>query len=94
MMLKGIAQGNGLEATRQLFKSCQPSNRNRSLGMLNALMSWPQFGMRTALLPQVLRLEDCFREYEKTATKLADELKYAVLMKSLGENSKRSHKRA
>ena len=84
MMLKGIAQGNGLEATRQLFKSCQPSNRNRSLGMLNALMSWPQFDMRTALLPQVLRLEDCFREYEKTATKLADELKYAVLMKSLG----------
>ena len=31
LLLKGIEQGNGIEAVRQLFRTCQPSSRNRSL---------------------------------------------------------------
>ena len=42
MMLKGIERGNGFEAVRQLFKTCQPSSRNRALGLLRLLMKWPE----------------------------------------------------
>ena len=85
MLLKGIEQGNGLEAVRQLFRTCQPSSRNRSLGLLHLIMQWPSFDMKSALLPQVLKLEDSFREYEKISTSpLPEEIRFAVLMKVLG----------
>ena len=32
---------------------------------LHLIMQWPNFDMRNALLPQVLKMEDSFREYEK-----------------------------
>ena len=82
-LLKGIEQGNGLEAVRQLFRTCQPSSRNRSLGLLHLIMQWPSFDMRSAILPQILKLEDSFKEYEKIATALSEELKFAVLLKRL-----------
>ena len=84
MLLKGIEQGNGMEAVRQLFRTCQPSSRNRSLGLLHVIMQWPSFDMKSALLPQVLKLEDSFREYEKIASPLPEEIRFAVLMKVLG----------
>ena len=40
--------------------------------------------MKSALLPQVLKLEDSFREYEKIASPLPEEIRFAVLMKVLG----------
>ena len=84
MMLKGIERGNGFEAVRQLFKTCQPSSRNRALGLLHLLMKWPEFDMKVAMLPQILKLEDSFREYERIAGALSGELKFAVLMKCIG----------
>ena len=84
MMLKGVERGNGFEAVRQLFKTCQPSSRNRALGLLHLLMKWPEFDMKVAMLPQILKLEDSFREYERIGKALSGELKFAVLMKSLG----------
>ena len=83
LLLKGIEQGNGLEAVRQLFRTCQPSSRNRSLGLLHLIMQWPSFDMKSAILPQILKLEDSFKEYEKIATALSEELKFAVLLKCL-----------
>ena len=83
LLLKGIEQGNGLEAARQLFRTCQPSSRNRSLGLLHLIMQWPSFDMKSAILPQILKLEDSFKEYEKIATALSEELKFAVLLKCL-----------
>ena len=47
-------------------------------------MQWPSFDMKSALLPQVLKLEDSFREYEKIASPLPEEIRFAVLMKMLG----------
>ena len=84
MLLKCVEQGNSLEAVRQLFRTCQPSSRNRSLALLHLIMQWPNFDMRSALLPQILKLEDSFREYEKIASSLAEEIRFAVLMKCLG----------
>ena len=79
-----LKQGNGMEAVRQLFRTCQPSSRNRSLGLLHVIMQWPSFDMKSALLPQMLKLEDSFREYEKIASPLPEEIRFAVLMKVLG----------
>ena len=84
MMLKGIERGNGFEAVRQLFKTCQPSSRNRALGLLHLLMKWPEFDMKVAMLPQILKLEDSFREYERIGGALSGELKFAILMKCIG----------
>ena len=47
-------------------------------------MQWPSFDMKSAILPQILKLEDSFREYEKIASTLAEEIRFAVLMKCLG----------
>ena len=79
LMLKGVDRGNGFEAVRQLFKTCQPSSRNRALGLLHILMRWPEFDMKSAMLPQILKLEDSFREYERIGGVLSGEL-----MKSIG----------
>ena len=84
MMLKGIERGNGFEAVRQLFKTCQPSSRNRALGLLHLLMKRPEFDMKVAMLPQILKLEDSFREYERIGGALSGELKFAILMKCIG----------
>ena len=84
MMLKGVDPGNGFQAVRQLFRTCQPSSRNRALGLLHLLMRWPEFDMKVAMLPQILKLEDSFREYERIGGLLSGELKFAVLMKSIG----------
>ena len=52
--------------------------------MLHLIMQWPSFDMKSAILPQILKLEDSFREYEKIASTLAEEIRFAVLMKCLG----------
>ena len=83
LLLKGIQRGNGFEAVRQLFKTCQPSSRNRALGLLHLLMKWPEFDMKVAMVSQILRLEDSFREYERIGGNLSEELKFAILMKCI-----------
>ena len=40
--------------------------------------------MKSAMLPQILKLEDSFREYERIGGVLSGELKFAILMKSIG----------
>ena len=85
MMLKGVERGNGFEAVRQLFRTCQPANRNRALGLLHLLMKWPEFDMKVAMISQILRLEDSSREYERIVGNLSDELRY--LNVTLQENT-------
>lgn len=83
-VLKGTEKSNGHEALRMLFLQCQPSSRNRSLAILNVLMRWPGFDMKSSLLAQVVKLEEGFREYGKIAQQpLATELKFAVLLRCI-----------
>ena len=80
-VLWGIPENNGHEALRQLVMQCQPTSRNRSLGILNALMSWKEFDMKGAPLSQIVRLEEAFREYDKISLQpLAAEMKFATLL--------------
>ena len=83
MMLKKIEGSNGFEALRQLVLSMEPVSRNRSLGILNAIMSWPQFSMKGgSVVAQLLRLEAAFREYERTTGEaLQEELRFAVVFR-------------
>ena len=83
-VLKGVGNNNGYEALRQLFSICQPPSRNRALGLLNAIMGWQNFNMKSPLLPQILKLEEAFREYQRVASDLADEIKFAVLLRCVG----------
>ena len=82
LVLKSVEQGNGFEGLRLLIKNGQPTNRNRSLGLLQLLMAWPNFDQKAAMLPQILKLEDSIREYERiSGGELQKELKFSILMK-------------
>ena len=83
MMLKKIEGSNGFEAFRLLVLSMEPVSRNRSLGILNAIMSWPQFSMKGgSVVAQLLKLEAAFREYERTTGEaLQEELRFAVVFR-------------
>ena len=83
MVLRQVVGSNGLEAYRQLLVSLEPVSRNRSLGLLNMILGWSPFESKKSTLSQLLRLEDAFREYEKTGASLSDEIKFAVLMRCL-----------
>lgn len=62
----------------------QPTSRNRSLGILNALMSWKEFDVKGALLAQIVKLDEAFREYDKTSLQpLAAEMKFAILLRCI-----------
>ena len=90
-ILKAVPNSNGYEAVRQLVGSIQPASRNRSLAMLSSLMSWPQFDLRQSILAQLLKLEEAEREYSRIATELSDEIKFAVLMKSVPPGQLRTY---
>ena len=83
MVVRSVHGNNGLEAYRQLLLSNEPVNKNRALSLLNVIMNWPQFNGKSFFLSQVLRLENAFYEYDKLGTKLAEELRTAVLLRSV-----------
>ena len=53
------------------------------MGLLNVIMNWPAFTGKLSLMQQLLRLEHAFAEYEKLGTRLNEDLKTAILMRSL-----------
>ena len=83
LVVKQIAGCNGLEAYRTLIQQNEPVSKNRSMGLLNIIMNWPQFGGKQSLMQQVLKLEHAFNEYEKLGSRLNDDLKTAILMRSV-----------
>ena len=88
LILRQVSESNGLEAYRQLLSSLEPVSRNRSLGVFNVILGWSSFDMQKNMLSQLVKLEDAFREYEKTGATLAEEIKFPVLMKCLSGNIK------
>ena len=82
MVVRSVLNNNGLEAYRQLLLRNERVNKNRALSLLNVTMNWPQFSGKASFLSQILRLENAFYEYDKLGTKLAEELRTAVLLRS------------
>lgn len=83
LVLKQVSGCNGYEALRQLMESCEPVSRNRAMGLLNAMLAWPQFNTKTWFLAQILKLETAFAEYNKTGSTISEEIKSAVLLRSV-----------
>ena len=88
LVVKQVKMSNGYEAYRQLIQSCEPLNKNRAMSLLSIIMNWPAFNSKASLLSQVLRLETAYAEYEKLGNKLADDIKAAVLLRSVTGNVK------
>ena len=82
-LVKNVLNSNGLEAMRQLIQNCQPMARNRTMSLLQGIMSYPSFNMKNSILPQIVKLEEHFMVYERLGGKLADEMKAAVLLRSI-----------
>ena len=53
------------------------------MGLLSVIMAWPAFNGKISLMQQVLKLEHAYSEYEKLGSKLGDDIKTAVLMRSV-----------
>ena len=83
LVVKQVSGQNGLEAYRLLVQQNEPASKNRSMGLLSVIMAWPSFTGKTSLMQQVLKLEHAYSEYEKLGSKLSDDLKTAVLMRSV-----------
>ena len=82
-LVRNVEHSNGLEALRQLLQNCQPKARNRTLSMLQSLMAYPAFNMKSSVMAQVMRLEEHFTQYERLGGKVGDEMKTAILLKSI-----------
>ena len=88
-VLKTVDKFNGYEALRQLLGNCQPQARNRTMNLLQGIMAYPQFNMKNSLLPQILKLEEHFVQYERLGGgKLAGDMKSAILLRSVGGQMK------
>ena len=83
LVLKQITDCNGFEAYRQLIQSNEPINKNRAMSLLGLIMNWPAFTGKSSYLNQILRLENAYTEYERLGNKLGDEIKTAVLLRSV-----------
>jgi len=66
-VLRQVDGANGLEVFRQLSALYAPRTKGRSLGLLNALMSYPQFSKDRSTLEQVQNLEKLADEYRRSS---------------------------
>jgi len=82
-IVKAVENGNCFEALRQLILALRPPVQNRGLALLSSITSWPAFGMKRPLLPQVLALEEAYEEARKSGMALTDELRCAIILKCL-----------
>ena len=85
-VVKQVDKANGFESLRQLIVACEPASRNRSMGLLSCILSWPSFSSKSTYLAQ--KFETAVNEYEKTGEKVSDSIKSAVLMRSVTGNLK------
>ena len=85
LVVRQVSGSNGFEAYRLLILQNEHLSKNRSMGLLNVIMNWPTFSGKMSYMQQILKLEHAYAEYEKlgTGTRLNDDLKTAVLMRSI-----------
>lgn len=70
-IIKNVDNKIGHEALRQLLINCQPQARNRTINLLQGIVAYPRFNMKLSILPQLLKLEEHFNQYERLGGKLA-----------------------
>ena len=58
------------------------------MSLLQGIMSYPSFNMRSSLLPQILKLEEHYVQYERLGGKLSQDMKSAVLLRAVSGQMK------
>jgi hypothetical protein len=53
------------------------------MAMLQSLMAYPAFSMKSSIVAQVVRPKESFSQFEKMGGKMTDEMKAAVLLKCI-----------
>ena len=90
--LKQVDVGNGLEAWRRLVRRYEPRTRNRQLILLQHVMQPDLDGSGAEVVDKLNQWEHSVRLYERAATtEMVDDLKIAVMLKSVGEDLKNQH---
>ena len=90
-LLKQVEDRNGWEVWRQLQNTYAPKTRARSLAILNALTSAPNFTKDKTLQEQVLALERISAEYTRASGRsVGDDIMLGTLVRCLPQNI-RSH---
>ena len=55
-----------------------PVTRNRSMGLLSCLLTWPAFNQMSSHLAHILKFEAAVSDYEKTGNVLSEEIRLAI----------------
>eukprot|EP00438_Fugacium_kawagutii_P026160 Skav230005 [mRNA] locus=scaffold5058:3896:10669:+ [translate_table: standard] len=83
-ILRQVPENNGLETWRQLFELYSPRTKTRSLAILSAIMSHPQFTGARTILEQIQGLERMSDEYRKASgVDVNDDLLLTTLVRCL-----------
>ena len=72
-----------LKSSEAMVGEMPTSCRNRSMAMLQSIMSYPNFVMKNSIMSQLVRLEEHSVQFEKMGGKLTDEMKPAVALKCM-----------
>ena len=79
-----VIDRNGYETWRQLCKLYEPRTKSRSISLLQALMSFPNFDKTRTLLEQIQSLERIREEYQRTSgASLSDDIMTSTLLRVL-----------
>ena len=58
------------------------------MNLLQGIMTYPSFNMKSSLLPQILKLEEHYTQYERLGGKLSPDMKSAVLLRAVSGQMK------
>ena len=83
-MVKAVEGSSGFDAWRSLNRALKPTSKARGLALLGAGTTWLAFSMKSALQPQLLKLQEVFDETVKSGTAIREELKSAILSRCVG----------
>ena len=79
-----VTDRNGYETWRQLCQLYEPRTKSRSISLLQALMSFPNFDKTRILLEQIQSLERIREEYQRTSgASLSDDIMTSTLLRVL-----------
>ena len=81
-MARSTPRKNGLEAWRKLLQTLEPTERGRSLGLLNQLLSKSYWTSTKDFQSKLQDWEEAVRDYEKTSGRpFGEEFKVATTLK-------------
>ena len=89
-VLRQVTDANGLEVWRQLNSLYMPRTKGRSLALLNAIMSYPNFQKDRSTLEQVQNLERVADEYRRSSGRdISDDILLSTLVRVLPRDVQR-----